>query len=522
MLKLFSNNEKSSSSQSWSTTLRDLQYSSSDIKPPPVSTATVDGLQFDLMAPNSLTSQTPTHFGSSANTSIAEPTRSHQRLGTEQVRVNKELPPLFTLPSQSSFHSTLDPSELEATEQSNDFIKLSQQSLQSSSARSKRLTIPLFSCEKTAQGKTEEKVGKLADWFRGESEPISIGFLPSPMKEKDDDMETSGASSLIRPSILLQRKSTAQGTSKPAMARRFSFFPSKSSLVKSTSPSSDFDDELLDMDINKALFPSGTADPSSPAALKNLQQQAENLLSRMQSAYRERTLQVREIAAEKEALAEEALGAETRAQHLKMQLNDMSIKFTEQDQAIMNLVDELAQEKLARREDEDARKRTLRLVEQASPPHTSHGRGSGAYTVSDSGFESEDESTAESLFSRGNGVHSPTMSMSSVSTSNSPDAYQFLDGHQLPDTNFSASTSQAARLRLPTTRNVKGTSTPYRNDPPEETPPSSSCTNCHGGRASEAWSVVGVLQEENRCLKHRVGELEGALDGCLDVVTRLG
>lgn len=522
MLKLFSNNEKSSSSQSWSTTLRDLQYSRSDINPPPVSTATVDGLKFDLMAPNSLTSQPLTQFGSPVDTSVAEPTRSHQRVGTEPLRVNRDLPPLFTQQSQSSFHSTLDPSELEATELSNGFVLSSQQSLQSSSARSKRLTIPLFSGEKTAQGKADEKVGKLADWFRGESEPISIGFLPFPTKEKDDDMDTSGASSLIRPSTLLQRKSTAQGTSKPAMARRFSFFPSKSSLIKSTSPSPDLDDELLDMDINKALFPSGPADPSAPAALKNLQQQAESLLSRMQSAYRERTLQVREIAAEKEALAEEALGAETRAQHLKMQLNDMSTKFTEQDQAIMNLVDELAQEKLARREDEDARKRTLRLVEQASPPHTSHGRGSGAYTVSDSGFESEDESTAESLFSRGNGVHSPTMSMSSVSTTNSPDAYQFPDGHQLSDTHFSTSTSRAAQLRAPARHNPKGTSTPYRNDQPEETPPPSSCTNCHGGRASEAWSVVGVLQEENRCLKHRVGELEGALDGCLDVVTRLG
>ena len=523
MLKLFSNNEKSSSSQSRSTTLPNWQSSSSDIEPPPVPTATVDGLQFDLMAPNPLTPQTLTQFGSSANTSVAEPSRSHQRVETEQVRINRDLPPLFTLPSQSTFHSTLDPSELEAAVQSNELTCSSQQSLHSSSARSKRLTIPPFSSEKSAQGKTEEKVGKLADWFRGESEPINIGFLPSPTKEKDDNMETSGASSLIRPSTLLQRKSTAQGSSKPAMARRFSFFPSKTSLAKSTSTSPDLNDEFLDMDINKALFPSGPADPCSPTALKNLQQQAESLLLRIQSAYRERTLQVHEIAAEKEALAEEALGAETRAQHLKMQLDDMSTKFTEQDQAIMNLVDELAQEKLARREDEDARKRTLRLVEQSSPPHTSHGRVSAAYTISDSGFESEDESTAESLFSRGNGVHSPTMSMSSVSTSNSPDAYQFPDGHQLPDTHIPTSTSRAARLRIPNNHNPKGTSTPYRNEPPEETLPStSSCTNCHGGRASEAWSVVGVLQEENRCLKHRVGELEGALDGCLDVVTRLG
>ena len=514
MLKLFSNNEKLSSSQSRSTTLPDLQFSRSDLNAPPVTTTTVDGLQFDLMPPNSLTSQPATQFGPSADSLVAEPLRSHQRIETEQVRANKDLPHLFTLPSQSSFQANLDLSEIEATVQQKESVFSLQNSLPSSSARSKRLIIPLFSGEKTTQGKKEEKLGKLADWFRGESEPINIGFLPSPTKEKGDNLETFGASSLIRPSTLLQRKSTAQGTSKPAMARRFSFFPSKTSLTRPASASPDLNDELLDMDINKTLSPSGPADPSSPAALKNLQQQAESLLLRMQAAYRERTVQVREIAAEKEALAEEALGAETRAQHLKMQLNDMSVKFTEQDQAIMDLVDELAQEKLARREEEEATKRTLRLVGQASPPHTSHGRVSRAYTVSDSGFESEDESSAESLFSRGNGAHSPTMSMSSVATSNSPDAYQF------PDAHISTPTSQAARLRIPTIQPVKGMSTPYRTDLPEEAPPSS-CTNCDGGRASEAWSVLNVVQEENRCLKHRVGELEGALDGCLDVVTRL-
>ena len=514
MLNLFSINEKLSSSQSRSTTIPDPQFSRSDSNAPPISTATVDGLHFELMAPNSLTSQPLTQFGPSADDSVAEPLRSHQRIETEQIRANKDLPPLFTLPSQSSFEANLDLSELEASVQRNESVFSLQQSLQSSSARSKRLTIPLFSGEKTTQGKKEEKVGKLADWFRGESEPINIGILPSPTKEKSDNMETSGSSSAIRPSTLLQRKSTAQGTSKPAMARRFSFFPSKSSLAQSSSPSPDLNDELLEMDINKTLFPLGPADPSSPVALKNLQQQAESLLIRMQIAYRERTLQVREITAEKEVLAEEALGAETRAQHLKMQLNDMSVKFTEQDQAIMNMVDELAQEKLARREEEEARKRTLRLVEQASPPNTSRGRASRAYTISDSGFESEDESPAESIFSRRDGVHSPTMSMSSVSTSNSPDTYQ------LPDAHIPTSTSQAARLRIPMAQLVKGTSTPYRNDLPEDPPPSS-CTNCHGGRASEAWSMLGMLQEENGCLKHRIGELEGALDGCLDVVTRL-
>ncbi|KAK3170094.1 hypothetical protein OEA41_009480 [Lepraria neglecta] len=299
------------------------------------------------------------------------------------------------------------------------------------------------------------------------------------------------------------------------MASRFSLFSSKASLTKPTTHLPDLDDELLDINVTKALFPAGPADPISPDAFENLQQQAEGLLSRLQTACRKRTLQLREMAAEKEALAEETEGAETRTRHLKMQLDDMSVKLAEQDEAMMNLVDELVQEKLARREEEEARKRTVRLVEHNSPPNTSHRRMSRANTVSDSGFESEDDSPAESVFSRRNGTHSPTMSMSSVSSTNSP------DGYQLPDLRIPTSAPQAARLRVPTSQlATKGMPAAYRPDLPEELS-QSSCPNCQGVRASEAWSVLGVLKEENQCLKHRVCELVGALDGCLDVVSRL-
>jgi hypothetical protein len=297
------------------------------------------------------------------------------------------------------------------------------------------------------------------------------------------------------------------------MASRFSFFSSKVSLPKPASLAPDLGDELLDMDVSNALFPAGPPDPTSPAAFKSLQQQAERLLARLQTAYRERTLQLRDMAAEKEALAEETEGAKTRARHLKIQLDDTSVKLAEQDEAMMNLVDDLAQEKLARREEEEARKRTVRLVEHNSPPKTSHRRISRANTVSDSGFESEDDSPAESVFSRRNGAHSPTMSMSSVSSTNSP------DGYHLSELHVPTSTPHAARLRIPTSQlATKGMPAAYRPDLHEE-PTQSGCPNCQGVRASEAWSVLGVLKEENQCLKHRIGELEGALDGCLDVVS---
>ena len=327
----------------------------------------------------------------------------------------------------------------------------------------------------------------------GESEPISLGIIPSPTKEKSNPFDTIADSSNVRPSSLRQQQSAAQVMAKPAMASRFSFFSSKASLVRTKSQSDQPKDELLEMDGGAALFPHEPANPFSPASFKNLQQQAESLLVRLQTAYRERTIALRDMTAEKETIVEESEGAVMRARHLKMQLDDMTAKFAEQDQAMMNLVDELAQEKQARREEEEARKKTIRVVRDFTPPGSGHPGLSRSNTVSDSGFESEDESCADSVFSRQNGAHSPILSVSSASTTSSPDISRTHEFHT------PASTAQIALRRLG--------------------PPSSK--SMEGARASEAWSVVNILKEENEDLKHRVGELEGALDGCLDVVSRL-
>ena len=326
--------------------------------------------------------------------------------------------------------------------------------------------------------------------------------MPSPAKEKVDPLNAIAESSNIGATNLPQRLSTAQVVSKPAMAKRFSFFSSKASLVKNIPLPDELNDELLEMDLTAALFPNEPANPFSPASFKNLQQQAEGLLSRLQTAYKERTMALRDMTAEKETVVEESKGAETRARHLKLQLDDMTAKFAEQDEAIMNLVDELAKEKQGRREDEEARKRTIRVVRDITSPSSGHSSLSRSNTVSDSGFESDD-SCADSVFSRRNGALSPTMSTSSASTTSSPDAYRSQDFH------VPASTAQLALVRQAQGQSAaKGVLV-------------HSCANCEGVRASEAWNVVSILKMENEGLKHRVGELEGALDGCLDVVGRL-
>ncbi|KAL8942970.1 MAG: hypothetical protein Q9211_001171 [Gyalolechia sp. 1 TL-2023] len=244
-------------------------------------------------------------------------------------------------------------------------------------------------------------------------------------------------------------------------------------------------DEWHDLDVKHALIPSGSADPFSPSAFKNLLQNAEGLLSKLQAAYKQRSRALHDVLAEKEAQAEELEGAETRTRHLKIQLDDMTAKLAEQDKAMMDLVDQLAHEKQSRREAED--RNSIMEPEQKECRKTWKSRTS---TASDMSLGS-DGSCADSLFSR-RGATSP-ISMSSVSTLNSPESTN------LPNRQARTSILQSA----PRTKVI------------DAFPP----TACNGD--SEAWNLVGILKLENKNLKSRLGQLESTVDDCLDMVKGL-
>lgn len=249
-------------------------------------------------------------------------------------------------------------------------------------------------------------------------------------------------------------------------------------------------------------------------------QHAEGLLLRLQAAYKERTVALRNMTAEKETQAEELGGAETRSKHLKTQLDDMSAKLAEQDKAMMDLVDDLANEKRLRREEEDARKKSLKLVKPSgmlplTPCSIEEGfkhqkQRDRLSSAVETDWDSEDESCGDSLFSR-NHSSSARMSLSSVSTTSSPDTSQ-------PSDLCGIVTAKTARLRQ---------AQPTLLSKCQRQPSSGgesliwNCANCHGGSSSEAWTVVSVLKMENRGLKERVNHVEAALDGCLDVIDRL-
>lgn len=287
---------------------------------------------------------------------------------------------------------------------------------------------PLITHDLSQTQPTQRPTNKIADWFSGESEPITFSIIPSPTRERSDPVE-------VMPDDDKPRK--------PPITSRFSLFSTKSSPPK---PPLTTHDEWHDLDVKSALN-SPYADPFSPSSFKNLQQNAEGLLLKLQAAYKERCEALHDVLAEKEVQAEELEGAEMRTRHLKIQLDDMTAKMQEQDKAMMDLVDQLAQEKEARREIESQPEKTWK---------------SRTSTASEMSVDSE----VDSLFS-------PAMSVSSVSTFNSPEIPQ----------RQSSSTSKKVD--------------------------------------SEAWNLVGILQLENTSLKNRIGCLENTVDDCLDMVKGL-
>ena len=495
MFDLFSTTSvRSTSSHNRSNSTPQLQGLTSIAKPQWYSShAVTDNLSVPTASAHSCSSQKPSPALN--GDSLTTPGQIRQRnFSPERGRsIRHELPPLVTLSRGQEHDLHFDP--LLASVQNSDRFPSS----------------PLQS----RQSSPNKIGGKLADWFNGESDPLTFSILPSPIKETSNPLEIMPTLAASQTSLV--QKNSAQGTPKPSMASRFSFFTPKAPSPRTSHQAVASDDEFLDLDVHNALFPTGPADPFSPAAFKNLVQNAEGLLSRLQTAYKERTQSLRDITIENETQAEELDGVETRAKLLKSQLDDMAIKLAEQDDAMMNLVDDLAREKQLRREEEDARKRSVTLVKASREAHAERSQRESRGSInSDWSSGSGEDSAAESVFSYRHGSVSPTMSMSSISTTNSPESQLTLDFQPMAALRLGPSPQPIFRA---TTGSKRGTGTETASC--QEKTRSLECASCHGLTTNEAWNVVGVLKEENSALKARVEQMEGALDGCLDVVDML-
>jgi hypothetical protein len=176
----------------------------------------------------------------------------------------------------------------------------------------------------------------------------------------------------------------------------------------------------------------------------------------------------------------------------------MAERANEQDEQMRKMAEDLAFERRARQEEEAARKRNLALVRsQPVCEHTAcadtsprrRNRISNSDVSVDSGFESECETDAASVFSRN--CLSPT----------GTDISSILEA----DNDSTPKKPQAIeRKSIYSAVNLgKG---------------GWGCANCEGGAQAAVWGRLAKEREENRTLRHRVEQLEDAVEGALNVV----
>lgn len=291
-----------------------------------------------------------------------------------------------------------------------------------------------------------------------------------------------------------------------------------------------FDDELLNINVEAALYPGGSPadrDVFSPAAYKNLHTNATGLLLKMQSAYRQRTIAFQELEAERSAEKEEADEMQLRNENLKMQLEHMANKAEEQEKAMQQLLAELKAERKARNDEATRNK----LLAEGSIVNEDLGvdeverkkwRKSGA--KSDYSLDTDDESAeSESVFSRS---RSPT-----TITSMTDGIYDTpANGADRPGSLAVPPKSRSPRSRkdVPSfqqfVKNLTGEILPEDDgaDVQDEAMDRQRCTSCGNGGANIAWDQVSLLRDENKWLKHRVAQLDVAVEGALDMVNGIG
>jgi hypothetical protein len=339
-----------------------------------------------------------------------------------------------------------------------------------------------------------------------------------------------------------------------ALSSRFSN-PTPSSTPTSPSLASPAHDELYHLNLETALFPrspsspslggsgSGSGDhPFSPAAYKNLQMNALGLLAKMQAAYREQATALRDLQAERSAEGDELEEAVTRAQHLKMQLEGMARTAQEQEGEMKKLAGELAAERRARARVEAAAaaaaggrapsEGAASMVSEdlgVDEDHRRRRRMSRRRKSWKEGGEQEEETDedesveSESVFSRCRSPALPAQAhlVSSSASSSAADGASVV-GEGAGRNSHSNTTGGVGSVNATPKQKGGQQMNAFQKILKGISGEEAGCRNCKGQDASVAWDTVGLLRDENRHLKTRVGELEVAVEGALDLVNGLG
>lgn len=345
---------------------------------------------------------------------------------------------------------------------------------------------------------------------------LSGSAPPSPSKE--EDLEQSEYIMEYKPSLTATPERTARAplrvrpvrTDSSASSRGLSsWFGAKKEVPSTPQVSMELEDPFLNLNVTTELFPTGFVDPLAPSSFNDLLLNAESLIKRLQTGYKEKVDLLRTSRAEREAQNEEVEEAETRARHLKIQLDEMAAKAAERDHSMQVLADELAAERLARQEllamrnsprshprpraDSDRSSFIDGPGEEDMTPRrpgkVAHRMSEGV--ASDSGFESDAETA--STFS---GPTTP-ISPGRVTLSLNVDEQRWESRDMMPKN------LDLDLMKLPMPKvcgGNDGQQSPFRQS------------------EAGAWSLVSSLRQENSKLQTRVKDLEGAVEGCLSIV----
>lgn len=374
----------------------------------------------------------------------------------------------------------------------------------------------------------------LSDWFQGKSEPVNWNVVRQPSQESANmasfqggNME-EGYSRELKSPVTMTRAEKRMTPPSPlkqvTTANRFSFFGLKRTEDAKQELPEPANDDLLNLDITAALFPPGLSGLGDVDAFNALKDNAENLTRQLQAAYKQRTFALHEAMADKNEKQEELEETKTRMGNLKNQLDGMAEKVVQQDNAMKTMMAELEQERQLRRDDE-ARHHSIMLLKFSEDNTSDLGsdlrapqrnlKRASCCTL-DSGFESGDESLADSVFSR-DGIGSPVSTITVPSptpsqiTLSPPTSSPIVPAPRETKPVPAPPARQSAYDRVMKGLASTGLTGSLKGN-------SSKCTICYGVPASEAWGVMGVLKDENKGLKDRLGELEMVVDDCLGLI----
>lgn len=272
----------------------------------------------------------PTAYHGAGSNLEFPPTAQLNSNGFEDIQLSER--PRSTLPTReglgSRFLSSLSNAQPTAATLSRSGSVLH------SRAKSWAANVSKLNTSNTApQPQSGQKSKLFGDLFYGESARVQLGVPTSPTKEKADDTEFVMEYRPVlteRPTLQSRRAPTVLGPAPNSTSnnRKASWFVRKPST--SAAPVVKIEDDMLSLNINNSLFPHGPADPLSPQAFNDLLLNASNLLQRMQAAYKEKVEYIASVQPEIDAQKEEVEEANTRSEHLKMQLEDIGRQNQEQ------------------------------------------------------------------------------------------------------------------------------------------------------------------------------------------------